>query len=287
MRKYYGLFILLFSSCTWGSGAYHDVSFNFNINNVAPGRDAQFSVTAISVSSIAPFNNSCYDSGTGTPGNPYYTCQTYIVVLPVNARGESLKVLSSAVLLDTKLTGNLSYATIGELVPAMQAFGGFGKTKIGTTINNSTIVGFKTCIEQTKIKNSSTSSSVRHDCGPIEPIKTTCNITDSNAIIDFGTFSNDEKTRRANGSFRIDCSNDAFMRVKFSSNVDNIALSQDKKLSVGLKIRGSTPGNNSMESLIKVTGGGSEVFIDGELKNDNSSHAGPFSASVVAIVEIA
>ncbi len=76
------------------------------------------------------------------------------------------------------------------------------------------------------------------------------------------------------------------MRVKFSSNVDNIILSEDKKLSSSLKIRGSTPGNNSMESLIKVPAGGTEVFIDGELKNDNTSHTGPFSASVVAIVEV-
>lgn len=123
---------------------------------------------------------------------------------------------------------------------------------------------------------------VAHLC----PFETTCDIKDSNAIVDFGTFSNDEKTRRANASFRIDCSSDAFMRIKFSSNVDNIALSEDKKLSVSLKIRGSTPGNNSMESLIKVPGDGADVFIDGELKNDNSSHSGPFSAAVVAIVEI-
>ncbi|CAI0934821.1 Uncharacterised protein [Serratia ficaria] len=76
------------------------------------------------------------------------------------------------------------------------------------------------------------------------------------------------------------------MRVKFSSNVDNISLSEDKKLIVSLKVRDSTPGNSSMDSLIKVPGGGVDMFIDGELKNDKSSHAGPFSATVVAIVEI-
>ncbi len=196
-------------------------------------------------------------------------------------------MITSSQLLDTKVSGSRPGETIGDLVPAIQALGGFGKTRSSAINYNRIMMGFQTCIGHQQIKNGVISGFQAYDCGPTQPLITTCNITDSNAIVDFGTFSNDEKTRRANGSFRIECSNDAVMRVKFSSNVDNIVLSQDKKLSVGLKIRGSTPGNNSMESLIKVTGGGTDVFIDGELKNDNSSHTGPFSASVVAIVEIA
>lgn len=282
MKKFYCLFALLFSSYTWGSGAYHDVSFNFNTNNAAPGGYAQYSITPISISPLAPFKNYCDSNGSSS-----YTCQTAIVVFTVNAQGSLLTGLYSALLLDTKITGARPYNTIGELVPSMQSFGGFGKTMSDSMYYNPAIVGFQTCIHHAYIKNASTSSAVRYDCGPTQPIKTTCNITDNNAIVDFGTFSNDEKTRRANGSFRIECSSDAFMRVKFSSDVDNIVLSQDKKLSVSLKIRGSTPGKNSMESLINVPGGGAEVFVDGELKNDNSSHTGPFSAAVVAIVDIA
>ncbi|CAI2151647.1 Uncharacterised protein [Serratia ficaria] len=286
MKKFYCLFALLFSSYTWGNGAYHDVSFNFNTNNAAPGGYAQYDITPISISPLAPFKNYCASNGNGSPGQPYYTCQTAIVVYTLNASGGRHSTIYSGSLLDTKITGARPGDTIGELVPAMQLFGGFGKTSSSAIYYSPAIVGYQTCIVHQKIKNGVISAFQAYDCGPAQPLKTTCNITDSNAIVDFGTFGNDEKTRRANGSFRIDCSNDAFMRIKFSSNVDNIVLSEDKKLSVSLKIRDSTPGNSSMESLIKVPGGGVDVFIDGELKNDNSSHAGPFSASVVAIVDI-
>lgn len=121
-------------------------------------------------------------------------------------------------------------------------------------------------------------------CGPVISSTTTCDILGTDAVVDFGTFSNDVTARQATGTIRVNCSSEAYLRVKFNSNVTNMPLSQDGRLTASLKFRDLISGVG--ENYVKVPGGNREIVIEGELKNNNTSHTGPFSAPVVAIVEI-
>ncbi|WP_145957236.1 MrpH family fimbial adhesin [Serratia ficaria] len=173
--------------------------------------------------------------------------------------------------------------TLGELVPLMKYRGAFGKPSTQFAAYSQR---YRTCILVTWVQ-AQTTSQYYVDCSPVKETNAGCDINDDNAIIDFGTFSNDVKTRQANGSFRVHCANDSNIRVKFLSNSTKISLSDDGKLNAGLKIRNSTPGSTELESFIKLPAGEQKIFIDAELSNDKTSHVGPFSASVVAIVEVA
>lgn len=121
-------------------------------------------------------------------------------------------------------------------------------------------------------------------CGPLISSTTTCDILDTNASVDFGTFSNDVTARQATGTIKVNCSSEAYLRVKFNSNVTNIPLSQDGLMTASLKFRDLIAGVG--ENYVKVPGGNREIFVDGDLRNNNTSHTGPFSVPVVAIVEI-
>ncbi|MCC4106636.1 fimbrial protein [Serratia ureilytica] len=122
-------------------------------------------------------------------------------------------------------------------------------------------------------------------CGPVIPTTTTCDILDTNATVDFGSFSSDVTARQASGNIRVNCSNEAYVRVKFVSNVTNMPLSQDGRLTASLKFRDEIAGTGG-ENYLRLPGGSREIFIDGELRNNNTSHTGPFSVPVVAIVEL-
>ncbi len=121
-------------------------------------------------------------------------------------------------------------------------------------------------------------------CGPEIPKTNSCDILDTNAIVDFGTFSSDVTARQATGTIKINCASEAYLRVKFNSNVTNMPLSQDGRMTASLKFRDLIAGVG--ENYVKVPGGNREIFIDGELRNNNTSHTGPFSVPVVAIIEL-
>ncbi|BEN61793.1 hypothetical protein NGC47_15375 [Serratia marcescens] len=121
-------------------------------------------------------------------------------------------------------------------------------------------------------------------CTPSIPKTLTCDILDTNAVVDFGSFSNDVTARQATGSIKVNCSSEAYLRVKFNSNVTNMPLSQDGRLTASLKFRDLIAGVG--DNYVKVPGGNREIFIDGELRNNNTSHTGPFSVPVVAIIEL-
>ncbi|BEO59201.1 hypothetical protein SMQE22_43470 [Serratia marcescens] len=121
-------------------------------------------------------------------------------------------------------------------------------------------------------------------CSPEIPRTNSCDILDTNAIVDFGSFSSDVTARQATGSIKINCASEAYLRVKFNSNVTNMSLSQDGRMSASLKFRDLIAGVG--ENYVKVPGGNREIYIDGELRNNNTSHTGPFSVPVVAIIEI-
>ncbi|MDT3252436.1 hypothetical protein QZQ97_16095 [Serratia sp. root2] len=284
----------LFGYATGANAVFHEAS----VQQLEPagGSFYKYSITAISVSSLAPFPNQCYYSA-----STYLDCDISISLQRIYANGTA--VGSNAYVfapLARRLNGlgscypaggpdckSINEAkTIGELVPLMKLSGVFGKTATGNVHIGNNIIGVRSCI-RTYVQSSVSGGVSFDDCGPTLPVKTTCSIADSNAIIDFGSFSNDVVTRKASGSFRVNCSGEAYMRVKFASSVTDMSLSQDGKLRASLKVRNSIPGLTDLESFIKVPGGSQEIVIDSELKNSGSSHTGPFFASAVAIVEIA
>lgn len=263
------------------------------INNGRVGTNAySISLTAVSLSPTLSAHNGCQRSL-----NPSYDCHISIRLERVYSNGQWDPVWLHEVILVDRNPPNwcnsgdcnvtvADAATIGELVPLMKLRGSFGKTVTRNVSISAQVIGLRTCVWLYRIETTTTSG-YRYDCGDTLPLMSSCDIIDTDAIIDFGSFSNDVTNRQASGSFKVNCTGDANLRVKFAQSVTNMSLSQDGKLNASLKVRNSTPGNTETESFIKVSSGNQEIFIDGELKNNNTSHTGPFSTSVVAIVEIA
>ena len=79
------------------------------------------------------------------------------------------------------------------------------------------------------------SNFAKFGCTPSIPKTLTCDILDTNAVVDFGSFSNDVTARQATGTIKVNCSSEAYLRVKFNSNVTNMPLSQDGRLTASLK----------------------------------------------------
>jgi hypothetical protein len=169
----------------------------------------------------------------------------------------------------------------------MKLRGGFGVTKTELYFPRGQITGFKTCLYAWVTSPVGNGSGGVFDCSELIPLTASCDILDTDAVVDFGPIRSDVTSRQASGSFKVNCSNDTDIRVKFASSVTDMKLSQDGKLSVSLKVRNAKPGVNALESFVTVVAGTQEIFIDSDLKNANTSHTGPFSASVVAIVEVA
>ncbi|WJD88302.1 hypothetical protein QRD25_01535 [Serratia marcescens] len=284
------LFLITFFFLAAGvkAAAFHEAIV---INNGMVGANAyNISLTAVSLSPALSAPNGCRRSR-----NPSYDCRISIQLERVYSNG-SWMGMSEVLLVDRNPPNwcnsgdcNVTVAdaeTIGELVPLMKLRGSFGQTVTKAVYIPAQVIGLRTCVYVYRVETTTTSA-YRYDCGDILPLISSCDIIDTDAIIDFGSFSNDVTNRQASGSFKVNCTGDANLRVKFAQSVTNMSLSQDGKLNASLKVRNSTPGNTETESFIKVSSGNQEIFIDGELKNNNTSHTGPFSTSVVAIVEIA
>lgn len=290
MKTIFLLVSLLFVGGAGASGAFHETIVEVKKD----GSYHRLTLTALSVSPALTAPNAC----NRTSSDINYPCSISVKLFLMGSAGKRYETALVAFLISRDPPNQCYFdgcyvslsgaATIGDLVPLINYAGHLGKSaSIRMFVNPAwDIVGTMTCI-YTAVGSFNGGSSYTADCGPTTPFTTSCDVLDTDAVVDFGSFSNDVKSRQASGSFKVNCSGGANIRVKFSSNVANIALSEDKKLNASLKIRNSTPGSNEMESFIKVPSGEQEVFIDGDLKNNNTSHTGPFSASVVAIVEIA
>ncbi|NGH10188.1 hypothetical protein G5643_15935 [Serratia marcescens] len=287
MNKIFLFSITFFFLAAGVKAAFHEAIVT---NNGLAGTNVhRLSLTPISVSPALSAPNGCSKAVW-----PSYPCFIGIQLEAMTPNGP--KNLFNAVLVDRNPPNwcnsgecNVSVAnaaTIGELVPLMKLRGSFGKTIESSVYITPNATGLRTCVWVQRTE-ATTTSGQRFDCGNTFPLISSCDIIDTDAVIDFGSFSNDVTNRQASGSFKVNCTGDANMRVKFASSVTNMPLSQDGKLNASLKVRNSTPGNTETESFIKVSSGNQEIFIDGELKNNNTSHTGPFSTSVVAIVEIA
>ncbi|QXX96923.1 hypothetical protein IM817_01450 [Serratia marcescens] len=248
------------------------------------------SVTLISFSPNSPVVNDC-----NITIHPYARgrCSSSIYVYSVRADGFTY-YSAFAVALFTNVTPpccdvNMYYAsTLGELVPLMRNNGAFGKTVTLRLSIPSNAMGLKTCII-TAYGNQQGSSYFAgpYDCTPVVPIDTTCDIVDTNASIDFGTLSNDVSTKKSSSSFRVNCSGDAKLRIKFDKDISRLSLSNDGLLYSSLKIRDSISNISGNDIFVSVSAGSQEIFIDAEFHNNGSSHVGEFSASAVAIIEIA
>jgi len=279
--------IVFFCSVSTANAAYHNATTIIRKGEI-PG---SFLVTTTlhDIGQI-PDRNLCYGITTNTCGYAF-------VIYPIMSTGAvaSPMLLQSLVNRDppnicsysTCNTSLASATTLLDLVPLMKHRGAFGNTKTELLRPWFTLIGFKSCLYFSYTTSIGNGSSGRFDCSELIPLTTSCDILDTDALVNFGSFGNDVVSRQASGSFKINCSGDSSVRVKFASNVTNMSLSQDGKLTASLKVRNSTPGENSLESFVNVRAGTQEIFIDGDLKNNNTSHTGPFSASVVLIVEVA
>lgn len=289
MRKFFLFLTVLFFCAENANAAFHEAIVK---TTLVSGINYRIDITPISVSPALSYTNMCND--TYSRG---YPCVYGIHAYAVNAQGTSSFLAASGTLVDRNPPNwcnsagcNVSVGkakTVGELVPLMQYRGAFGKTNTYHANIARNVVGLKTCLRIAISEPTGNLSIHLADCGPVFPLITTCDIVDTNAVVDFGYFGSDVTSRQASGSFKINCSSAANVRVKFASSVTHIPLSEDGRLNASLKVRNSKPGSTETESFIEVPGGEQEIFIDGELKNNDTSHTGPFSASVVAIVEVA
>ncbi len=177
-------------------------------------------------------------------------------------------------------TSTRTAKTMGELAPLVKKFGRNG-TKSNKDINN---LGPSPYLRMCFHWSLNGYYQGFFGCGPEIAKTTTCDILDTDAVVDFGSFSNDVTARQATGTIKVNCSSEAYLRVSFNSNVTNMPLSQDGRMTASLKFRDLIAGVG--ENYVKVPGGNREIFIDGDLRNNNTSHTGPFSVPVVAIVEI-
>lgn len=282
--------IVFFCSVSTANAAYHNATTIIRKGEI-PG---SFLVTT-TLNDIGPIPDSNICNGTIT--STAYPCGYTFAIYPIATNGSVATARLITDLVDRRPPNQCSTSTcktniataktIGELVPLMKYRGGFGIAKTELIRPYFELEGFRSCLYFSNSSAVGNGSSGRFDCSPLIPLTTSCDILDTDALVNFGTFGNDVVSRQASGSFKIDCSGDSSVRVKFASNVTNMSLSQDGKLTASLKVRNSTPGANSLESFVNVRAGTQEIFIDGDLKNNNTSHTGPFSASVVLIVEVA
>ncbi|EPA6640842.1 hypothetical protein NGC47_15380 [Serratia marcescens] len=285
---------ILLGWASWANAAYHDAP-----TSVRKGEEPGTYLITTTLNDIAPIPswNACHY----TTSNTGYSCGYVFGLYSAHWDGNVYPggAMISIPLVDRTPPNqcntsncNTSLATaqtIGELVPLMKLRGGFGVTKSALYRPGAEgkRPGFKTCIYSWRASAIGNVDGGLFDCSELIPLTASCDILDTDAVVDFGPIRSDVASRQASGSFKVNCSNDTDIRVKFASSVTDMKLSQDGKLSVSLKVRNAKPGVNSLESFVTVVAGTQEIFIDGDLKNANTSHTGPFSASVVAIVEVA
>lgn len=160
MRKYYCLFALLFSSYTWGSGAYHEVIFKYNTE----GAKANYVIIPISISPLAPFKSYCDGSIAAS-----WSCEISIVIYPISTNGKRYQGMNALLASDVRMP---RVDTIGELVPYMKSLGVFGKSYTGTRSSYfpGGLTGFISCIYHSYNRNAGTGSAAVYDCGPLMPI---------------------------------------------------------------------------------------------------------------------
>ncbi len=186
--------IVFFCSVSTANAAYHNATTIIRKGEI-PG---SFLVTT-TLNDIGPIPDSNICNGTIT--STAYPCGYTFAIYPIASNGSVATARLITDLVDRRPPNQCSTSTcktniataktIGELVPLMKYRGGFGIAKTELIRPYFELEGFRSCLYFSNSSAVGNGSSGRFDCSPLIPLTTSCDILDTDALVNFGTFGND------------------------------------------------------------------------------------------------